>query len=134
MNLTFTIPLPPSSNNLFANSRNGGRFISPKYKAWREEAGWAIRKAQASWDQAQWTMAKSLFAGGGHTLRISIPEDARGDASNRIKAAEDLLVSLRITADDSKAQGVQVERDGSVPKGWCVVRVFPSQMREAVNA
>lgn len=34
----FTLPFPPSANNLFVNSKHG-RYRSPRYNTWIEEAG-----------------------------------------------------------------------------------------------
>ena len=47
----------------------------------------------------------------------------RGDCSNRLKAAEDYLVSRDITADDKHNWKVSVERDPAIEKGFCEIQV-----------
>lgn len=130
MTLKFTIPIPPSENSMFGVTRKGIRYIAPKYAAWKQEAGWTIRNHQASWDAAQWAAVKALRAGQRYEVRISVPAKMAGDVDNRDKGALDLLKDLQITADDKHCQRCTVERDASVPKGWAVVRLFPSPMRE----
>jgi Holliday junction resolvase RusA-like endonuclease len=58
MDISFTgIPLPPSSNNCYANGRRGGRFKSLKMRLWeRDFATWAIEYAQT------FAIARSLLA------------------------------------------------------------------------
>lgn len=41
--IVFHLPMPPSTNHLFANVQNG-RIRTREYKAWSEEAGWMIRE------------------------------------------------------------------------------------------
>ncbi|MEZ0060882.1 Holliday junction resolvase RusA-like endonuclease [Bradyrhizobium elkanii] len=41
--ITFTLPTPPSVNNLYVNSSRG-RFRSQKYDEWIHEAGWEIKR------------------------------------------------------------------------------------------
>ncbi len=91
---TVVIPLPPSTNGLFSNVRNGGRVVTVKYKNWRAEAGWILRKAQAE---------RIVFPIPGPCwfwAKIELPVKDRGDIDNRHKAAIDLLVSLGLTPDD----------------------------------
>lgn len=99
MAFLISIPVPPSVNAMYANSRNGrgrGRYKTASYKQWIDEAGWEI-KAQ---NPAPVT--------GKYRLRISLPP-IRGDADNRVKAVADLLVSLRLTPDDRHMVGLSVE-------------------------
>lgn len=39
------LPCPPSTNNLFANGRNG-RYTTDKYAAWQKDAGWMLNLAK----------------------------------------------------------------------------------------
>ena len=111
--LYFELPFPPSLNNLFVNGKRG-RFTSPKYKAWKDAAG-LIANAQA----------KGRCIAGYYALDVKLvrPDKRRRDASNYLKAVEDLLVSLGITDDDCENQFVSAQW---VEKGpACFVAVRP---------
>jgi Holliday junction resolvase RusA-like endonuclease len=93
------LPVPPSVNNLFSNKRGGGgRFITPKYRAWRNEAGTLLNIARPI-----------KFGGIPVELAIYIPEKTRGDLSNRIKALEDLIVAHGLINDDRQVKRILVE-------------------------
>lgn len=113
MVIRLTLPLPPSSNNLFVNARKG-RKRSDDYKAWRDEAGWLAKLATRHPSPAG--------VSGPYALAITVPHTMKGDVSNRVKAVEDLLVSLRITPDDQHAHRVTVQR-GDVPGRQCIVEI-----------
>lgn len=96
--LYFELPFPPTANNLFVNGKDGkGRFTSRSYRAWKKSAG-TLAKAQA----------RGKRISGPYAMEISLvrPDERRRDASNYIKAVEDLLVWLGITADDCENQYV----------------------------
>jgi crossover junction endodeoxyribonuclease RusA len=96
------LPLPPSTNDLFANvSREQraaakakgmnlpGRVRTKKYNAWREEAGWML-KAQR----------QKPVKGPVH-IEYFVSTGAKADLGNLEKAATDLLVSYgMIDGDD----------------------------------
>ncbi|MCK1479306.1 RusA family crossover junction endodeoxyribonuclease [Bradyrhizobium sp. 197] len=90
---TFVLPLPPSVNGLFANSRNGGRFRTQRYDSWIHEAGAEIMRQRP---------AKYV---GPVILSYEVQEPAgkrKFDLGNREKALTDLLVSHGIIqADDN---------------------------------
>ena len=91
MNVTLTLPMPVSSNNMFVNGQRG-RFRSQKYDSWIQEAGTEIMR--------QWPRKTA----GPVNLLLEFQEakDKRKfDISNRIKPTEDLLVKHGIIeADD----------------------------------
>lgn len=103
------LPVPPSVNGLFPGKTR--RFKSAKYKAWIEAAGWEI-KAQ-----------KVRPVSGPYAITIELAETLRGDVDNRTKACLDLLVSHRLTPDDSKAVSVTACRSPGILKDRCRVRV-----------
>lgn len=115
------LPIVPSLNNAYFNAkpkadRTGGkkfpgRIPTRKTTDWKTEAGWLVRKANPP------------RIAGPYKLRVLVNPKMRGDTSNRIKLAEDLLVYLRVTPDDSKAVSTGCERDPSVPAGRCVLCV-----------
>lgn len=96
--MTLRLPLPPSVNAAYANIPGVGRIASKRLKDWKKEAGWQI------------LIQKPQRVYGPYKLEIMIPRSTRGDASNRIKAAEDLLVALRITPDDRFCEGITIKR------------------------
>lgn len=116
---TFLLPFPPSANNLFVNNRKtGGRFVAPRYAAWRTEAGWAL-KAQNP----------QKTTGSVHVNIIAIkPDRAKRDIDNIAKAINDLLVEHGVVEDDSlierqvaawsssNLQGVSVTVVGAIKK------------------
>lgn len=101
-----TLPMPPSTNNMFATVLVKGkprRIISREYKAWRLDASGEIFTA--------WT-AQGKPAFGPHLLlTIHIGLDYRGDISNRIKAIEDSLgESIPDFPDDRYIERIEIER------------------------
>ncbi len=95
------LPVPPSTNALFYNRKFGkgrGRIKTPAYRRWLAEAdGWYL------------TQKRSIKPMSGKLeIQIRLPP-IRGDITNRIKAAEDYLVSRGLTGDDRHNHKVSVE-------------------------
>lgn len=92
--IQFTLPYPPSINKLFATSwKSKQRFRSKVYKAWAEEAGYAL-KGQIKPDQR--------FGGFiAITMRFGRPDKRKRDLDNLAKPVCDLLVSYSVIKDDS---------------------------------
>lgn len=90
---TFILPLPPSVNGLWANSKHGGRFRTQRYDSWIYEAGAEIMRQRPK---------KHI---GPVVLSYEVEEPAgkrKFDLGNREKALTDLLVSHGIIqADDN---------------------------------
>lgn len=106
MSVSLTLPMPPSTNNLFVNGSKG-RFPSQKYEDWKQEAGWIL----ASQRPAKVTGPVVLF------FHFQDGKDKRKrDVTNFIKAAEDLLVTHKIIeADDNTiVRGVEAYWDDTV--------------------
>jgi Holliday junction resolvase RusA-like endonuclease len=98
---TFTIPVPPSVNDLYANrktfikgkSRQFGRILTKKHWAWRKECGQMLMV-----QRARPIPGRISFA-------IYIDETSLSDSSDidgRIKAVLDALVHFEIIGGDSK--------------------------------
>jgi Holliday junction resolvase RusA-like endonuclease len=95
--VTLFLPLPPSSNHLFANSEGGGRHKTEAYDQWLSDAGWCIQQQRPG------------RIAGAYSLELEIPRPSSKramDLSNRIKATEDLLVKMRVISDDSLAERI----------------------------
>lgn len=91
----FTLPLPPSTNNLFRNVNGKGRVKTDDYKAWQEAAGWAL-KAQ-----------RPTPIAGPVSISISIYRASKAsDLDNRIKAVLDLIVEHSVIDDDRNVQEI----------------------------
>lgn len=109
--LRIELPIPPSVNSAYRNVPGKGRVATGALNDWKRDAGWAIK------------LAKCGRVEGHYTLSILVPEDMPGDVSNRVKAAEDLLVAHGVTPDDRHARRVSVERSPDVPFGSCIAIV-----------
>lgn len=104
--LTVDLPLPPSANHLFANAHDGGRVKTAAYKGWLEEARWHVITAwrKAGKPEVGRETPMSL------TLRLGLC-DRRRDASNTVKAIEDVLVKELPIPDDRYNDRILIERD-----------------------
>lgn len=115
---TFTIPMPPSVNGLFVafQTPTGQRRAKTKqYKAWITVAGWEIR------------IQRVQAVKGAVEISIQLPQKGRrGDADNRIKAAQDLLVKLGIIEDDRLVNKVSC--------GWAAVEQCTVTLSQSIPA
>lgn len=105
------IPLPPSSNNMYANARRGGRMKSAKMRLWeRDFAVWALENAQAL-ARARQLLKLRLTAGSVLAInstfffqrsRILCKDGTpkRNDTSNYLKALHDALAEA-LQIDDA---------------------------------
>lgn len=103
---------PPSTNNLFATVGKR-RVVSKEYEAWRVENGWEIQKQRPG------------ALRGPVRLDIKLQTGRRADASNAIKAIEDLLVTHGVIEGDGPkhVRDVRVRFDPRV--SGSVVEIFP---------
>lgn len=94
--LLLTLPLPPSINAYYIR----GRILTPRARAFRDEAGWMARRAMLE-------AGLDLFAG---ALELEIDFYFRdGDADNRIKPLWDAL-NRTVWIDDQQVSRYCVER------------------------
>lgn len=115
-----TLPLPPSTNNLFATvwrkSKKTGkrvplRIAAKKYAAWKDAAGWTLKT------QERWRL------GGPVNVAIYLPLKMAGDIDNRVKAILDLLVKFDWIDDDKNVRSLSVARSEAVSATDCRVYV-----------
>ena len=112
MTIRIELPLPPSINGAYCNRKGGGgRYPSKTHRQWKIDAGNTL------------LIVKPGKVTGPYKLAIMLPLGLRGDVSNRIKLAEDLLVSHGVTPDDRNAVSVLAHRSEGVPAGKCIVVV-----------
>ena len=119
------LPIPPSVNELYRKAafKGGkGRTVTPKYAAWREEAG--LRLNLAAWD----TPAPPY----GIKIRMNINHNS--DIDNRIKPLLDLLVKHGVLTGDQWVNALHVYRDRTID--GCIVEFFDTDcitIGEAAN-
>jgi Holliday junction resolvase RusA-like endonuclease len=101
---TVTLPLPPSTNNLFWNARRGrGRVATSKYRLWQALAIKSI-----------WAQVPALNRiGGPVALSLCVPTKMRGDIDNRLKPTIDALVAAGRIDDDKHVQSINITRGGA---------------------
>lgn len=98
--MIIVLPVPPSVNAAYANVPRVGRVKTAAYKAWiRQADGYVLSQK-----------ARIKPVSGPCEISIRVPLKMRGDVSNRIKLAEDYLVSRGITGDDRNNRKVSIER------------------------
>ena len=92
-----TLSRPPSLNHLYG--RNGHRtYITPKGKAWFEEAGWQLK--------SQW---KKKTIMGDVALYIMYYYCGRFDWDNGNKALSDLFTKMGVYKDDKQVNFAQIQ-------------------------
>lgn len=106
----FTIPLPPSLNNIFFNKPHGGRAKTTDYKNWLEATAWEIRSQQPPIIKGEVCI----------DLLIERPT-ASSDLDNRIKAALDACQKAGVIENDKRVVELRA-RWGQI-KG-CQVTIF----------
>lgn len=120
--LRLTLPVPPSTNALFANRKSGigkGRIKTKAYRAWIVQA-----------DRYYLAQKRDIVPmRGACDLTIYIPSRSRADSSNLVKAAEDYLVSRELTGDDRHNRTVTVTPDPQLTD-HCVVVVTAARAPE----
>ncbi len=127
----FTIPRGPSVNALYSNVRGKGRVKTKRYMTWINSAGWELKiqkpDAIAGPVSILLTIPRPLTKDGEWDMR-------RRDASNFIKAIEDLCVIHRLIEDDSHTTVYETtarwDDSGSIPQGMCRVTIFSVKSAE----
>lgn len=118
---TFTVdlPLPPSTNALFANRKGGGRVKTEAYKAWLNDARWHLITAWRAAGKPEWPAKLPMRL----SIRLGLTGRTR-DASNTIKAIEDVLVKELPVPDDRWNDAGEWLRDETIP-GVARVTIAP---------
>lgn len=111
------VPLSPSTNGLYLNVHKRGRVKTPGYRKWIEDARVAVLAQPIPPDRISGPVA----------LDIDIPFDNRRDASNYIKAHEDMLVREGLIDDDRCVQHVAVHKVAGMAKDTATIRCWSVQ-------
>jgi crossover junction endodeoxyribonuclease RusA len=105
-----SLPFPCSVNTMFPD-RGGKRVPSPKYRAWRDEAGWRIKMQHAARIPGYVTVRIALVA----------PDRRRRDLDNYAKGVLDSLVTHGVIDDDSSIRRLSLDwEDAGEP---CLVTI-----------
>ena len=107
-----TLTTPPSVNGAWVNVIGKGRVRSAEYRAWHNEAGWAIRAARLP-------MIGGLVV---VAIRAALPKRSC-DLDNIIKPLLDALTAFAVIEDDSKVARLRAEWAADVRPGCVVVTV-----------
>jgi Holliday junction resolvase RusA-like endonuclease len=116
--LIIALPMPPTTNNLFATDRSSRRrFRTADYLAWVKSSGYRLNA------QRPLPMAGRVAL----LIELEEPKTARAqDCTNRIKAVEDLLVAHRIIEGDDQRYVREVTVRWAPVEG-CKVTVRPCE-------
>ena len=102
MRVSLTVPLPPTTNHLFYNSKEGGRRKSGKYKQWLQGC-----RTEVLVQQAKCLPDKRPLRIG---IGVELDRDKGGDVDNRIKAILDMLQDSGVIENDKWADDVRIVR------------------------
>lgn len=113
-----TLPIPPSTNNLFLTLKNGRRARTTQYKDWQAVASELLHTAYLNAGAPLYQPKRAM------RLTVRVGATYRRDISNCVKPIEDLLVSILPLPDDRYNDVVEVSRDLSI-EGYAHVRIAP---------
>jgi len=88
---TFTMPVPPSVNQMFRNVRGKGRVKTEAYEQWRAAAKTSLRLQQVQPIEGRVVAVFGVERG-----------SLAADIDNRIKAMLDAIVAAKIIRDDNQ--------------------------------
>lgn len=107
---SFTLPIPPSLNNIFFSRPHGGRAKTTDYKNWLETAAWEIRSQRVP------TIDGDIRV----ELVIERPNKS-SDIDNRIKPVLDCMQKAGVVSNDKAV--VEIRAKWGDVKG-CKVTVY----------
>ena len=111
--LEATLPWPPSVNHYWA-ARGNARYLSPRARAWHQEA-WAILRGAWRGEPMRGEVAVLLV--------LHPPDRRRRDLDNTLKAVLDALVHAGVLQDDSQVAELHAVRREARRPGGVLVRV-----------
>lgn len=105
-----TMPLPPSTNNLFFTLKGNGRRVkTTAYKDWIDKAGQTLLRQWQDAGSPKWADKQPASL----VLRVGL-EGRRRDLSNVLKPVEDLIVSTLPVPDDRYNDAIALVRDDTL--------------------
>ena len=108
MNVTLTLPYPPSVNHLYAVV-NGRKVLSAKGREYQQEVSATVFRqiGAANFGEARIAYRATVFP----------PDRRRRDVSNLVKIVEDSLTKAGIWCDDSQVDDMHWIRGDAVKGG-----------------
>ena len=93
-------PRPPSANRMFLRqmTRRGHRDLTPEYKAWRDEAGWAVKMQIVGLETITCRF----------NIVVEVPRSSRVDLDNNLKPILDLAQNMGIISNDRNCAGISI--------------------------
>jgi len=111
LRLSFTLPLPPTSNHRLIPAKGSGRLItSPKMREWKKEAEDTLFR-QRDWGNPTITGRVAV------TLVITWPDRRKRDIDGPVKPVLDALVKAGILKDDSLIKELAVIVEDEIGEG-----------------
>lgn len=105
---SISLPLPPSTNNLYRNVPGKGRVKTKKYTGWIRECLWELKAGNFPKFKGHYEI----------NICVLRKDRRKRDLSNFLKPVEDLLVRAGIVEDDSLCMKIEMEYyQHIVPKG-----------------
>lgn len=114
---SFSLPLPPSLNNIFFNAPKRGRVKTTEYKNWLELCGWEIRKQRVP-----------AVTGEVRVSLIIERPNANSDIDNRIKPVLDALQKAGVLKNDNKVVEIAAKWGEVI---GCHVMIFTAEQAAA---
>jgi Holliday junction resolvase RusA-like endonuclease len=116
-------PRPTSANKMFSRqmTRRGHRDLTPEYKAWRDEAGWAVKMQ----------IVGLLTITTRFNIVIEVPRTSRTDLDNNVKPILDLAQNLGIISNDKNCAGITIT---PADRTDCMAAFWPLPEMGAVRA
>lgn len=108
--VVFSLPIPPSANNLYRNAGGRGRVKSVEYVRWQIYAATFVPRLVR------------LPAARPYALAIDAPLGRRRDLGNIEKAITDLLVTIGLVPDDRWCDELCLRRTGTGERARVEVR------------
>lgn len=116
---SFTIPMPPSLNNIFFNKPHGGRAKTTEYKNWRDQAAWEIRRQRVP------------VIDGDVAVQVIIERpNVASDIDNRLKPIFDSMQAAGVIENDRQIVELHAKW-GDVKGATVVVRSLDNEARAA---
>ena len=117
---TFTLPFPPSVNNLYATVM-GRKVLSKRGREYHAEVATAMVRQQYLRFGAQRV---------GYRVTVFPPDRRRRDLSNLVKAMEDALTNAGLWDDDSQVDDLQLVRSHVAKGGSLYVEAWSIEQQD----
>lgn len=121
---TFTLPFPPSVNNLYATV-HGRKVLSKRGREYHRDVTESMLKQQFQRFGPQRV---------GYRVTVFPPDRRRRDLSNLVKAMEDALTAAGLWDDDSQVDDLQLVRGHVAPGGSLYVEVWAMEQADLLEA